>query len=134
MAGWLSFKGVGPIGVDLGTRSVKLVQFSADRKRLIETARWDLPTDESSEPDSPDDIEAPSARGTKPDPVAVVTARARVIADRRSVGMVHTTDILAALMDVYGATFADTLQQHGISTADIVDRLDLGLPGTESAE
>jgi type IV pilus assembly protein PilM len=33
----------GPIGVDLGSRSVKLVQFSADRTRLLETSRWDLP-------------------------------------------------------------------------------------------
>lgn len=32
-----------PIGVDLGTRSVKLVQFNADGSQLIDAARWDLP-------------------------------------------------------------------------------------------
>jgi type IV pilus assembly protein PilM len=38
-----------PIGVDIGSRSVKLVQFSADYSRLIDAARWDMP--ESAEPD-----------------------------------------------------------------------------------
>jgi type IV pilus assembly protein PilM len=33
----------GPIGVDLGSRSVKLVQFDAPCERLIEAVRWDLP-------------------------------------------------------------------------------------------
>lgn len=33
----------GPIGIDLGSRSVKLVQLSADRHKLLEATRWDLP-------------------------------------------------------------------------------------------
>lgn len=32
-----------PIGIDIGSRSVKLVQFSADYSRLIDAARSDLP-------------------------------------------------------------------------------------------
>ena len=32
----------GPIGVDMGSRSVKLLQFSADSTRVIESVRWDL--------------------------------------------------------------------------------------------
>ncbi len=41
-----------PIGVDIGTRSVKLVQFSADHSRLVDAARWDLPAiDKSASPD-----------------------------------------------------------------------------------
>ena len=35
----------GPIGVDLGRRSVKLLQFSGDCSRVSEAARWDLPPD-----------------------------------------------------------------------------------------
>ncbi|GIW92499.1 MAG: pilus assembly protein PilM [Pirellulaceae bacterium] len=31
----------GPIGVDIGSRSIKLVQFSADRRQLVEKARWE---------------------------------------------------------------------------------------------
>jgi type IV pilus assembly protein PilM len=48
---WFSKKRVGPIGVDLGTRSIKLVQLSADGTQLLEAARWDLPL-ESSTPTS----------------------------------------------------------------------------------
>ena len=36
----------GPIGVDIGSRSVKLLQFNAARSDLWETARWDLPPDD----------------------------------------------------------------------------------------
>ena len=32
-----------PIGVDIGARSVKLVQLSTDHKQLVEAVRWDLP-------------------------------------------------------------------------------------------
>ena len=34
----------GPIGIDVGSRSVKLVQFTADQKRLVDAVRWELPT------------------------------------------------------------------------------------------
>ena len=37
-----------PMGVDIGSRSVKLVQLSADRQRLIDAARWDLPGGEAA--------------------------------------------------------------------------------------
>lgn len=46
MVRWFSRKRYGPIGLDVGTRSVKLVQFSADRTRLVETSRWDLAVDD----------------------------------------------------------------------------------------
>jgi type IV pilus assembly protein PilM len=42
MVRWFS-KPCGPIGIDLGSRSVKLVQFDAEYKRLVEAVRWDLP-------------------------------------------------------------------------------------------
>jgi len=32
-----------PIGVDIGNRSVKLLQLTSDRSRIIEAARWDIP-------------------------------------------------------------------------------------------
>ncbi len=50
MVGWISKKRFGPIGIDLGSRSIKLVQFSADQTRLIDAVRWDLdegPADET---------------------------------------------------------------------------------------
>ncbi|MBI2478061.1 MAG: pilus assembly protein PilM [Planctomycetia bacterium] len=39
----------GPIGIDIGSRSVKLAQFSADGARLIEASRWDLPASNAAE-------------------------------------------------------------------------------------
>src|SRR4051812_45269577 len=33
----------GPIGMDIGARSIKLVQFTGDRSRVVDAARVDLP-------------------------------------------------------------------------------------------
>jgi type IV pilus assembly protein PilM len=54
MVGWLSQRLCGPIGVDIGTRSIKLLQLSADHARVIEAARWDLSTDD---PDKDEDLD-----------------------------------------------------------------------------
>ena len=40
---WLPRRRYSPIGVDLGARSIKLVQLSGDRSRVIEAARVELP-------------------------------------------------------------------------------------------
>lgn len=55
MAGMLLKSRVGPIGVDIGSRSVKLLQFDADRSRLIEAARWDLESPLSGAPPKRDE-------------------------------------------------------------------------------
>ncbi|MBW3598849.1 MAG: pilus assembly protein PilM [Planctomycetes bacterium] len=49
-------KRAGPIGVDVGARSVKLVQFTHDRAELIDAARWDLPAVEEGETPPPDAV------------------------------------------------------------------------------
>jgi type IV pilus assembly protein PilM len=51
MVGWLGKRRYGPIGVDVGSRSVKLLQFDAAHSRVLESARWDLPTAETPNPD-----------------------------------------------------------------------------------
>ncbi|QDU28785.1 Competence protein A [Anatilimnocola aggregata] len=43
MISWLGKHRCGPVGVDLGARSIKLVQLSADRLHLIDACRWELP-------------------------------------------------------------------------------------------
>lgn len=50
MVRWLAKNRTSPIGVDLGTRSVKMVQFDATGEKVIEAVRWDLPNDLSSDP------------------------------------------------------------------------------------
>lgn len=43
MIRWLSQRRFSPIGIDIGTRSIKLVQLSGDRSRVVEAARVELP-------------------------------------------------------------------------------------------
>lgn len=45
----------GPIGLDIGTRSVKLVQLSEDRTRLRDASCWDFPAEVDENGDSPRD-------------------------------------------------------------------------------
>ncbi len=52
MIRWLNKKRSGPIGVDLGSRSVKLVQLDGERTRLLDAARWDMPSGDVPEPGS----------------------------------------------------------------------------------
>ena len=43
MVNFIAQRGFGPIGLELGNRAVQLMQCTADRKRLIEAVRWELP-------------------------------------------------------------------------------------------
>jgi type IV pilus assembly protein PilM len=43
MVSWMRPRRYGPIGIDLGSRSVKLVQFNGDQSRLLAAVRWELP-------------------------------------------------------------------------------------------
>lgn len=45
MVGWFSKKRCSPIGVDIGSQSVKLLQFDGTCQAVCEAARWDLPAD-----------------------------------------------------------------------------------------
>jgi type IV pilus assembly protein PilM len=43
MVRWIPRRRYTPIGIDIGARSIKLVQFTGDRSRLVEAARVELP-------------------------------------------------------------------------------------------
>ena len=43
MASWLAKYRSSPIGIDVGSRTVKLMQFDREGSRVREAARWDLP-------------------------------------------------------------------------------------------
>ncbi len=49
MLPFFNLRRAGPIGIDLGSRSVKMVQFTADRKQLIAAGRWEFPAATSPE-------------------------------------------------------------------------------------
>lgn len=54
MAGWFTRHRWSPIGVDIGSRSVKLLQLDAERQRVVEAARWDLTAAETASPEEHD--------------------------------------------------------------------------------
>ncbi len=73
MVTWMTRKRCGPIGVDIGSRSVKLIQFDAAQKRVSEAACWNLPAEPALNQDRHDEriIEAPaSGHGRPPFPRA----------------------------------------------------------------
>ena len=52
MLNWLAQRRYSPIGIDVGARSIKLVQFTGDRSRLVEAARVELaPLPEQATPE-----------------------------------------------------------------------------------
>ena len=54
MVGWFGKRSFSPIGIDVGCRSVKLLQFDADYSRVREAVRWDLPAETRTDPDEHD--------------------------------------------------------------------------------
>ena len=54
--------------------------------------------------------------------VTVVERAARVAAERGAAG-VTTTDILLAVLDVYGTVFERALRAHGTDTGEVLERL-----------
>ncbi len=63
------------------------------------------------------------------DAVAQVTARAVHIASRRGAAGVVTTDVLLAVMHVYGEDFDRVLRAHGTDHDEVIARLGARLPG-----
>lgn len=55
MKAWLTKHCCGPIGVDIGGRSVKLFQFDAARTRVRDAVRWELPPEPAANLDRHDD-------------------------------------------------------------------------------
>ncbi len=69
--------------------------------------------------DGPADID----RVQTGDAVAQVAERAAAIARERGTGAIATTDVLMAVMEVYGAEFDRVLQAHGTDRAELTARL-----------
>lgn len=75
-------------------------------------------TDEDS-----DQAAGNAARGGDRDAVARVTEHAVRIAGERNQQALTTTDILLAVMHVYGADFDHVLEVHGTDRAEVLERL-----------
>jgi hypothetical protein len=62
------------------------------------------------------------------DPVARVTEHATRVAAERNARALATTDVLIAVMEVYGEDFDRVLQVHGTDRAEVLERLSLSAP------
>jgi hypothetical protein len=62
-------------------------------------------------------------RAAERDAVALVTERAVQIADERAAPALATTDLLLAVMDVYGEEFDRVLRVHGAERDELLERL-----------
>ncbi|HEV7363276.1 MAG TPA: hypothetical protein VGN71_02715 [Solirubrobacteraceae bacterium] len=58
------------------------------------------------------------------DAVDLVTERAGRIAAEHEAASINTTDVLRAVMDVYGENFERVLQSYGTDRAEVLERLD----------
>jgi hypothetical protein len=58
------------------------------------------------------------------DAVDLVTERAGRIAAEHDAASINTTDVLRAVMDVYGENFERVLQSYGTDRAEVLERLD----------
>jgi hypothetical protein len=65
------------------------------------------------------------------DAVAQVTEHAVHIASRRGATGVTTTDVLMAVLHVYGADFDCVLQAHGTNRDEVIEQLGAMTPGSE---
>jgi hypothetical protein len=64
------------------------------------------------------------------DVVATVTEGAVRMAGARGARAVTTSDVLVAVMDVYGADFDRVLRSHGTDRDEVLERLGVTMPGS----
>lgn len=64
------------------------------------------------------------SRPADADAVAMVTEHAGELASQRRTMKIATTDLLAAVMQVYGVTFARVLAARGVDIAELAERLE----------
>jgi hypothetical protein len=64
-----------------------------------------------------------SQAGDERDVVALVSDRALRLAAARGSDGVGTTDVLVAVLDVYGDVFEQTLREHGTDSCEVLERL-----------
>jgi ATP-dependent Clp protease ATP-binding subunit ClpA len=67
------------------------------------------------------------------DVIARVGERASRIALERGVGGVGTTDLLMAVLEVYGSVFERALRAHGTDVEEVFERLAVEPPATSSS-
>jgi len=70
-----------------------------------------------------------SGKGEDHDVVAHVTEHAVHVASQRGADAVGTTDVLMAVIDIYGTDFDRVLLAHGTDRDEVIERLGASTPG-----
>jgi hypothetical protein len=73
------------------------------------------------------------ANGSHRDMVGMVSKQAVLIASRRGANVVGTSDVLMAVMHVYGTDFDQVLRTHGTDRAEVIERLGARAPASTEA-
>jgi hypothetical protein len=73
---------------------------------------------------------APPAFEVAPDVITAVTEDAIAQANRRGAHALGTTDVLLAVMHVYGEDFDHVLRVHGTDRSEVLERLGLDTAGS----
>lgn len=68
----------------------------------------------------------PPGAASEEDVVAIVIDQARRIADGRGASAIHTTDVLRAVIEIYGPDCERALSRHGVHSADVIASIALG--------
>jgi hypothetical protein len=108
------------LGVSEGPLGTPGAESERERPADQDTER-EPPEREPSEPAA--DGRADVAGSEEGDAIAQVTERAVQIATRRGAAGVTTSDLLIAVMDVYGAAFDQVLRAHGTDREEVLERL-----------
>ena len=77
--------------------------------------------------------QAAPAEGEDRDVVGLVTEHAAGIAVQRGAPGVNTTDVLMAVIYVYGADFERVLRAHGADPYEVLERLGVSAPSPSTA-
>jgi hypothetical protein len=105
---------------EIGVSEGRLPESGADVERWAQSARGSAPRVKLSLP-----------AGERPDPVERVVNEAVEIAARRGRSEVATTDLLLAVMCVYGGDFERVLHAHGAEREELVECLGIELSASE---
>jgi hypothetical protein len=81
----------------------------------------EAPLEVAEHPDPADGGE----RADRGDVVTSVSESAAGLALQRGAQSVATTDVLLAVMDVYGSDFSEVLRAHGTDRQEVIERLEL---------
>jgi hypothetical protein len=116
---------------DQAERWLRILRLQGDAGMALQALGVSEAPLEEGHPSTAADRAAPSFE-VVPDVIAAVTDDAIEHAGRRGSDAVGTTDVLLAVMDVYGPEFDHVLRVHGTDRSEVLERLGVETAGTHA--